>query len=200
MIAILPAKQASAHPRRPTKQFIGPPRPTLLQQLERQIAAQPGRFSAGAWLAGLTDDELQQVEAAAHRHRGNILSFLFEDPLKVSLIASCIQDAEGVARVNHDNFPPQAQWTQNLVLKTLVQAVRMARQGLLVIQGEPSMREDAQPTFVLTAAGLARGATLPDLAAAHAWRTPTQVAWDSLAEEFAKPRAACPTCGRSVPA
>ena len=187
---------------RPSKRFIGPPRPTLLQRVEQQIAADGGgRFSLGRWLAGLTDDELQQIEHAAHRHRGNILSCIYADPiLKVSSIASRIQDAEGVARTDADHSPTRAWSVQNVVLETLVRAERMVRQGLLVIQGEPSMREDTQPAFVLTPAGETQGAALPDLAAAHAWRAPYEIVWDTLIERASKPRTTCPTCGQSVPA
>lgn len=176
-------------------------RSTLLQRLDQEIAASSaGRFSLGRWLAGLTAAELQQIEDAARRHRGDIFCFLFADPLKVASIASRIQDAEGVTRIDGDNFPTQALFAQNSVLETLVQAERLARHGLLVIDGELSMRDDAQAGFALTAKGRAQGVTLPDLAAAHAWRTPAQVAWASFEEARAKPKAVCAACGQTVPA
>lgn len=179
---------------------VGPPRPTLLQHLEREIAAQGAGFSLGLWLAGLCDEELQQIETAAHRHRGNIFSFI-SDPLKVALIASRIQDAEGIVRVGDDNMPTQALFAQSIVLETLVQAERMARQGLLAIQGELSMRQDAQPTIVATQEGRALGVTVPDLAAAHAWRWPSllhQIKAVDTAEADSRP--VCPACGQPVPA
>jgi hypothetical protein len=148
------------------------------------------------WLAGLTDDELQQIEDAAHRHRGDVFSFVFADPVKVAAIASLIQDAEGVVRVDDEKFPTQALLAQNSVLEALIQAERLRRQGLLVIEGELSMREDTQAVFTLTAEGRAHGTALPDLAAAHAWRKPSQLARDAFDEAPAKPKAVCAACGQ----
>lgn len=186
---------------RSSEKSSGRRRSTLLQRLDQEIAASsPSRFLLGRWLAGLTAAELRQIEDAARRHRGEIFSFLFADPLKVASIASRIQDAEGVACVDGDNFPTQALFAQSIVLETLVQAERLRRNGLLTIEGELSMREDVQALFALTAEGKVQGVALPDLAAAHAWRTPAQVAWDSFEEARAQPKAVCAPCGQTVPA
>lgn len=198
----MPAITAKSPARsRPSRKSNARCRPPLLQRLEQEIAASgDGRFSLGCWLAGLADDELQQIEVAARHHRGEIFSFLFADPQKVAAIASRIQDAEGVTHIDDDKLPTPALLAQNIVLETLVQAERLSRQGLLVIEGELSMREDSQAVFSLTTEGQAQGVALPDLAAAHAWRTPAQLAWGAFEEARAKPKAVCAACGQTVPA
>jgi hypothetical protein len=195
----MPATTASkslARARSP-KKLVGPPRPSLLQRLDQEIAASgEGGFSLGRWLAGLDDDELQKIEEAARRYRGDIFSFVCADPLKVAAMALSIQAAEGVSCFDDGNCPTEALFNQSIVLETLVQAERLSRQGLLVIDGELSMREDAQPVLVLTADGRAQGVALPDLAVAHAWRKPSDTAWNLF--EDAQAKAVCTACGQTV--
>jgi hypothetical protein len=193
------ATKSSARARSP-KKLVGPPRPTLLQRLDQEIASSSeGGFSLGRWLAGLNGDELQQIEDAARRYRGDIFSFVCADPLKVAAMALSIQAAEGISCFDDGNCPTQALFNQNIVLETLVQAERLSRQGLLVIGGELSMREDAQAVFVLTAEGRAQGVALPDLAAAHDWHSSRDMAWNPFEETLSKPKAVCATCGQAVP-
>lgn len=199
----MPAATATKSPARARspKKLIGPPCPTLLQRLDQEIAASgEGGFSLGRWLAGLSGNELQQIEDAARRYRGDIFSFVCADPLKVAAMALSIQAAEGISCFDDGNCPTQALFSQNIVLETLVQAERLSRQGLLVIDGELSMREDAQAAFVLTAEGKAQGVALPDLAAAHAWRKPSDTAWNLFEDVQAPSKPVCATCGQAVPA
>lgn len=195
----MPATTATKSPARARspKKLVGPPRPSLLQRLDQEIAASgEGGFSLGRWLASLNDDELRQIEDAARRYRGDIFSFVCADPLKVAAMALSIQAAEGISCFDNGNCPTQALFTQNIVLETLAQAERLSRQGVLVIEGELSMREDAQAVFVLTDGGRAQGVALPDLAVAHAWRKPSDTAWNL----FEDAQAVCATCGQAVPA
>lgn len=199
----MPAATAIKSPARArsSRKLAGPPRPTLLQRLDQEIASSgEGRFSLGRWLADLNGDELQQVEDAARRHRGDVFSFVCADPLKVAAMALSIQAAEGISCFDDGNCPTQALFNQSIVLETLVQAERLSRQGLLVIGGELSMREDAQPVFALTAEGKAQGVALPDLAAAHAWQKSREIDWNPFEEAQSKPKAVCATCGQAVPA